>query len=33
LWSLIAITRFDVRKVVAWSVTFVWFAVQIAFVA
>jgi hypothetical protein len=32
LWSLIAVTRFEMRRVFAWTVVFVWFAVQISFI-
>jgi hypothetical protein len=32
LWSLIAITRFDRRRIAVWTVVFAWSAVQIAFI-
>ena len=33
LWSLIAATRFDRKRTVAWAIAFAWFAVQIPFIA
>lgn len=33
LWSLIAITKFDRRRVAAWTLVFGWFALQIPFIA
>ena len=33
LWSLIAITRVDGRRLAAWTMVFCWFAVQIAWIA
>ena len=33
LWSLIAVTRFDPRRLAAWSAAFCWFAVQIGWIA
>jgi hypothetical protein len=32
LWSLIAITKFDRRRVAAWALAFGWFVVQIPFI-
>ena len=32
LWSLIATTRFDRRRLAAWTIAFTWFAVQIPFI-
>ena len=32
LWSMIAVTRFEPRRTLAWSVAFAWFAAQISFI-
>ena len=32
LWSLIAITKFDWRRLTAWTMVFCWFAIQIALI-
>ena len=32
LWSLIAITRFDMRRLAGWAIAFVWFLAQIPFI-